>query len=66
MTNTGRQRLRHDVERLINVERIDEMVKNLWSISSISPSLMLAPPVARSTKTENSELLSAVYIPRLS
>lgn len=54
------------LKRLINVERIDEMVKNLWSISSISPSLMLAPPVARSTKTENSELLSAVYIPRLS
>lgn len=31
-----------------------QLMQNLWSISSISPSLMLAPPVARSTKTESS------------
>lgn len=40
------------------------MLLNLCSMSSISPSLMLAPPVARSTKTDNSDLLSVMYIPR--
>lgn len=37
----------------------------LWTISSICPSCKLDPPIDRSTKTENSVLLSSTYIPRL-
>lgn len=37
----------------------------LCNISSICPSSKLDPPIALSTKTENSFLLSFMYIPRL-
>ena len=40
---------------------ISEKVRpHLWSISSICPSAILDPPTDRSTKTENSVLLSSM------